>query len=158
VMTRYLIQDHRFLDSQRGVSNEPSRNEEYARPGLESISILGSSVAARVFRLSHDQRCASACWQTPAGIDGSNPAPLRWGVTGIAVASVHPLVGASCRQQGVAQPVLARGSLGRALIRFFVLLALDNLDPELGEYRHRVPDLLRGRLVRRQRAVQLVIG
>jgi hypothetical protein len=28
-----------------------------------------------VFRLSHDQRCASACWQTPGGIDGSNPAP-----------------------------------------------------------------------------------
>ena len=38
------------------------------------------------------------------------------------------------------------------------LLALDDIDAQLGEHRHRVLDLLGGHLLGRQRRVQLVIG
>ena len=49
-------------------------------------------------------------------------------------------------------------SSASALGRLLALLALDDVDAELGEHRHRVLDLLRGHLVLRQRGVQLVIG
>ena len=53
---------------------------------------------------------------------------------------------------------LALAVLGLGLGRLLALLALDDVDAELGQHRHRVLDLLRGHLVRRQRGVQLVIG
>ena len=48
--------------------------------------------------------------------------------------------------------------LGLGFGRLLALLALDQVDAELGEHRHRVLDLLRGHLILRQRGVQLVIG
>ena len=48
--------------------------------------------------------------------------------------------------------------LGLGLGGLFAFLALDDVDAELGEHRHRVFDLLRRHLVLRQRGVQFVIG
>ena len=53
---------------------------------------------------------------------------------------------------------LAVGLLGLGGGRLLVLLALDDVDAELGQHRHRVLDLLRGHLVGGQRGVQLVVG
>jgi hypothetical protein len=55
---------------QRGVSNEPSRNEEYARPGLESISILGS-------RSARDASCADT------GSPVADDVKMRKSITGL---------------------------------------------------------------------------
>ena len=48
--------------------------------------------------------------------------------------------------------------LGLGLGGLFAFLALDDVDAELGQHRHRVLDLLGRHLVLRQRGVQLVIG
>ena len=58
-----------------------------------------------------------------------------------------------CRRRA-ASPSSSASALGGLL----GLLALDDVDADLGEHRHRVLDLLGGHLLRRQRRVQLVIG
>ena len=84
--------------------------------------------------------------------DSSSTEPIsrRYMRTG---SSVRPISSSSRLPRDLAVRFVGLGG-GRLL----ALLTLDHIDPELGEHRHRVLDLLRGHLVRRQRGVQFVIG
>ena len=76
----------------------------------------------------------------------------------LAQVHAHRIVGAADIVVVEIAARLAVGLLGLGGGGLLVLLALDDVDAELGEHRHRVLDLLRGHLVGRQRGVQLVIG
>ena len=75
---RPLNQRRRQRPVLHGLSENGGLPRFFADPGFGGLlprGIIEGEAVPIIFSLSDDQRCASACWQTPAGTDGPNPAP-----------------------------------------------------------------------------------
>jgi hypothetical protein len=137
------------------------RLQQASRHSAMARMVIGLSQRPAIIWSRGRPRCAWRSRSRPrATAIRSSPSRADTYGPGRRCGRVLRLLGLLPRLRGFLAPSfgVGRGLLAALRRGFLGFLALDQVDAHLGEHGHRVLDLLRGHLFRRQRLVQLVIG